>query len=143
MPGPLNAQFAVAVHALTLLTSEGGAPQSSEQMSRSIAANPVHIRRVLGRLREAGLVTSRPGAKGGWHLTRSASAVSLGDVWRAVQGQSPVFGLHGVQPGCPVGRGVTTALTVLDQQLTDSVVAQLDDITVAALIPDFAGVEPG
>lgn len=139
MAGRTNTQFAVAIHALTLLTSDDGAPQSSEQMSRSIAANPVHVRRVLGRLRDAGLVTSKPGPHGGWQLLKPAGEVSLGDAWRAVHEEAPIFGLHGVQPGCPVGASITTALTVLDGQLTASVVRELDGITVAALIPELCG----
>ena len=139
MAGRTNTQFAVAIHALTLLTSDEGAPQSSERMSESIAANPVHVRRVLGRLRDAGLVTSKPGPHGGWQLLRPASEITLGDAWRAVQENAPIFGLHGVQPGCPVGASITTALTVLDEQLTTSVVSELDGITVAALIPELCG----
>ena len=143
MAGPTNTQFAVAVHALTLLTSDGGAPQSSERMSTSIAANPVYLRRVLGQLRDAGYVDSRPGPRGGWHLIKPASEITLGDAWRAVQEGTPTFGLHGVQPGCPVGAGISVTLKALDQQLTEAMVRELDGITIESVIPDGADCTTG
>jgi len=140
--GPTNTQFAVAIHVLTLLSSDGGAPQSSERMSESVGANPVYLRRVLGRLREAGLVDSRPGPNGGWQLQRSAAEISLGDAWRAVQEGSPIFGLHAVQPGCPIGANITTELMALDRQLTVSVERELDSIMIAQLNPELPGHTP-
>lgn len=139
MAGPTNTQFAVAVHALTLLTSDGGTPQSSERMSTSIAANPVYLRRVLGRLRDAGYVDSRSGRRGGWHLAKPASEITLGDAWRAVQEDASTFGLHGVVPGCPVGASVSETLRELDQQLTEAMVRELDGISLLQVLPEGAG----
>ena len=138
MAGPANTQFAVAIHALTLLSGPADPPKSSEAMSGSIAANPVYVRRVLGRLREAGLVDSRPGPRGGWHLLRPAAEITLGDAWRAVQEGSPIFGLHEVQPECTVGAGIRATLASLDAQLTQSVERELDGITVESVIPEHA-----
>ncbi len=138
MAGPTNTQFAVAIHVLTLLGNSAGTPVSSEVMSESAAVSPVYLRRVLGRLREAGLVGSRPGPRGGWVLQREPSAITLGDAWRAVQEGAPLFGLHGVQPGCPVGASITETLAGIDRQLTASVEAELDGITVERVMPDLS-----
>lgn len=138
MAGPTNTQFAVAIHVLTLLAGHVGRPLSSETMAESVGSNPVYLRRVLGRLREAGLVGSRPGPKGGWHLERAAADVTLGDAWRAVQDGASIFGLHAVQPGCPVGADVTRTLTRVDEQLTRTVEEELDRTTVAQVMPDLA-----
>ncbi len=138
MAGPTNTQFAVAIHVLTLLGGSEATPVSSDVMTESVAANPVYLRRVLGRLREAGLVGSRPGPRGGWQLQRPPSEITLGDAWRAVQDGAPIFGLHAVQPGCPVGASITETLGGIDRQLTASVEAQLDGITVASVMPDLS-----
>jgi Rrf2 family protein len=141
VPRPTNTQFAVAVHVLTLLAgAPAGAPTSSDRLAESTNANPVHVRRVLGPLRAAGLVTSRPGAHGGWELARDPAGISLAEVWRLVQGDDPVLGLHGSNPHCPVGQGIQATLVGLDREVAAAVEAQLARSTVADLLrPAGAG----
>lgn len=134
MARPTNTQFAVAVHVLTLL---GGAPDevlSSELLAGSVGANPAHVRRVLGALRRVGLVASRPGAHGGWQLGRSAEALTLGDVWRAVQGDDPLLGLHGAAPACVVGQRIQRALSDVERRAAQAVEEELTRTTIS----DFA-----
>jgi Rrf2 family protein len=138
MPGPTNTQFALGVHLLTLIGGHPDAPISSEAMSESTGASPVHSRRVLGELRRAGLVESRPGPRGGWQLTREPEAISLADVWDAVHGEEPVLGLHSVDPDCPVGHEIQGALTVLDREVVAAVRAQLAARTIAQLLDEVA-----
>ncbi len=133
-----NTQFAVAVHALTLLASAPGTPMSSEEMAGSVLANPVHLRRVLGRLRGAGLVTSRPGPRGGWQLTRTPEEIPLGDVWRAIHGEDPLLTLHGVNPACPVAAGIERAFADVDRRAAGALVAELDRTTVADVLGGVA-----
>ena len=64
MSRPTNTQFALAVHVLTMLAALPRELRNSEEMAGSAGSNPVHIRRVLGRLRAAGLVASRSGRTG-------------------------------------------------------------------------------
>lgn len=136
MARPTNTQFAVAVHLLTLLA---GAPKdvlSSELMARSVGANPVHVRRVLGALRRAGLVGSRVGVHGGWQLARTADTVTLGDVWRAVQGDDRLLGLHGAAPECNVGQRIQRALGDVDRRATKAVADELSRTTILDLARD-------
>lgn len=140
MAAPSNTQFAVAIHVLTLISSGHPEFRSSEAMAQSVGSSPVYIRRVLGHLREAGLVTSRPGPGGGWDLTRPATDITLGDAWRAIQEGAPVFGLHQVAPECPVGSGIAVTLTELDHQLTAVLEDHLDRTTIAEVIPANAGM---
>ena len=126
-----NTQFAVAVHVLTYLAgTPEGRPVSSDELSESTNVNPVYVRRVLGPLRRAGLVRSRPGAHGGWELAVDARTVTLGQVWRLLQGTDPVLGLHGPDPACPVGRSVQDSLTALDQVVAGAVATELERFTV-------------
>ena len=131
---PTNTQFALAVHMLTLL---GGSPDeilSSEVLASSAGSNPVHVRRVLAHLRGAGLVASRPGVGGGWQLVGDPSNITLADVWRAVQGDDPVLGLHGANPACTVGRRIQDALVGIDRRAAHAVEAELEQTTVCQLV---------
>jgi Rrf2 family protein len=126
MTRPTNTQFAVASHVLLLIVAAHDRPVSSEEMARSVQASPVYLRRVLGRLRAGGLVTSRPGPHGGWQLTRAAAAITFGDVWRAVHGDEPVLGLHGPAEACPVGAEVGTLMTGIQERITQAIEDELD-----------------
>lgn len=138
MSSPTNTRFAVGYHALGLLASIPDEPLSSEQMAVSVGSSPVYLRRVLGMLRRAGLVESRPGAHGGWLLARPPQEISLGDAWRAVQGDEPVLGIHGPPPECPVGGAVRVRLTEVEKRVARSIEDALDEQTVADIVPDGA-----
>ncbi|MFD0658855.1 Rrf2 family transcriptional regulator [Thermocatellispora tengchongensis] len=88
-----NTRFAVAVHVLTYLAGVAGErPVSSDELSASTNVNPVHVRRVLGPLRAAGLLRSRPGVHGGWELAVPAGDITLAEVWRLLQGRTRCSG---------------------------------------------------
>ncbi|TDD80172.1 Rrf2 family transcriptional regulator [Actinomadura rubrisoli] len=126
-----NTQFAVAVHVLTYLAGRAdGSPASSDELSGSANVNPVYVRRLLGPLREAGLVRSRPGAHGGWELATGARDITLAQVWLLLQGEDRVLGLHGPDPSCSVGRSVQQSLTALDRAVADAVTTELGRFTV-------------
>lgn len=127
-----NTRFAVAVHVLVYLDGVGRErPVSSDELSSSTNVNPVYVRRVLGPLREAGLVRSRPGAHGGWELAADAERISLADVWRLLQGDDPVLGLHGPAPECPVGRTIQSSLVSIDRGVAAAVERELAGVTIA------------
>ena len=131
VPRSTNTQFAVAVHVLTFLAGAAdGRPVSSDLLSTSTNTNPVYVRRVLGPLRDAGLVRSRPGVHGGWELATDPRGLTLAQVWRLLQGTDPVLGLHGPDPACPVGRTVQESLTALDREVAAAVGRELERTTV-------------
>ena len=134
MPGPSNTQFAVGVHVLTLLSAEPETTKSSEVLAASAGSNPVHVRRVLGRLRRAGLVRSRPGPHGGWLLDGATCETTLAEVWDAVHGDDPVLGLHSASPNCEVGQRIHGALAELDRRAARALTAELAETTLGDLV---------
>jgi Rrf2 family protein len=109
-----NSRFTIAVHTLTLLAQSQGDPVTSEYIAGSVNTNPVVIRRVLGAMRAAGLVTSQGGNGGGWRLANSPQVITLRDVYRAVEEEDePLFPMHPRSPNslCPVGRHIQHALS--------------------------------
>src|SRR3954447_11479762 len=130
MSGPTNTQFALGVHMLTLLAGSAPASLSSEEMAGSAGSNAVHVRRVLGGLREAGLVTSRPGVGGGWQLVADPQTTTLADVWRVVHGDGNVLGLRSADPRCPIGRSIQASLAAIDRQAAQAVADELQATTI-------------
>jgi Rrf2 family protein len=129
----VNTRFALAVHVLTMLAALPRELQRSESMAASAGTNPVHVRRILGRLRDAGLVASRPGPGGGWQLVRAPEATTLRDVWRAVQGDELVLGVHDVSPNCPEGGRIRAGLLDIERRAAAAVEAELATTTLADL----------
>jgi Rrf2 family protein len=139
-----STRFSVGVHLLTLLSvAPEGMATSSEEMAGSVGSNPVHVRRVLGRLRAAGLVASRPGVGGGWRLTREPGAITLGDVWRAVRAEDgQLLGLHAANPECEIGREIHGVLGDIDRDAARALEAELDATSVEE-VTQRAVAEPG
>jgi DNA-binding IscR family transcriptional regulator len=133
MSGPANTQFAVGVHMATLLAALDQAPQTSELLASSAGSNAVHVRRVLGRLRDAGLVVSRPGPKGGWQLAVDPDTTTLADVWRAVHGDDGILGVHEASPACRVGRRIQDSLAEIDRSAVRAVERDLAGMTLGDL----------
>ena len=78
-----NGKLSLALHALGHMVGRAQ-PLTSDQIALQNATNPVVVRRVLGQLRQAGIVRSDKGHAGGWRLARDAETISLADVVRAL-----------------------------------------------------------
>lgn len=136
-----SSRFAVAVHILTLAMlarseAEGGLVTSA-RMADSVNSNPVVVRRILGALRNAGLVTSQPGPHGGWRLARSPEQMTLLDVYRALEDE-PIFALHHnpPSPSCLVGRHMPSVLATVFRDAEAAMAAKLAAVTVAEVIDE-------
>lgn len=108
----VNSRFPVGVHVVTLLAHDAPSPCTSEYVAGSVNTNPVVVRRLLGRLADAGLTESRMGPGGGWTLRRSPEQITLLDVYRATADTGLVAGVPSPpNPQCPVGRSIQPVLT--------------------------------
>lgn len=135
MARPTNTQFALAVHTLTLLASDPR-PLSSDALAARVRSHPAHIRRVLGHLRRAGLVGSRPGPHGGWQLRHRPAEITLADAWRAVQRSDRLLGLPGPDPAVATGQAIERALLALDRRAQSAVEHELARTTIAELVAE-------
>jgi Rrf2 family protein len=131
----VSTRFSVALHALTLLASQPDEALTSEFIAGSINTNPAFVRRLMGSLRAAGLVTSQPGNRGGWELAADPERLNLAEVRRAVDEGAP-FALHAKPPNvqCPVGRNIQRALTGVYARAERAMEAELGRTSVAGLL---------
>ena len=133
-----NSRMTIAVHALAwmaLAQRQGHAVLTSNQVADSVNTNPVIIRRCLGDLRQAGLVSVRHGAGAGWSLARAPAEITLLEVYDAVGQESP-FGLHHTEPNldCPVGKGIRPALGHVYGQIEQALRRELAVVSVADVL---------
>ncbi len=101
----------MAIHALTMLARWEDRSLTSAEIADSLASNPVLVRRILGSLRDAGLVWATEGRGGGWSLARTPREITLYDAYTAVEA-GPVLSRHPHAPSdaCEVGRHMQALL---------------------------------
>ena len=132
-----SSRFAVATHILTFLALKGQEPVTSEAIATSVNTNPVVIRRTMAGLREAGLVLSQPGTGGGWRLVGAPEAITLGEVFRAVE-TDEVLTLPQKSPNasCVVGRAICGTLGKVFHEAEAAMVERLGRVTIADILCD-------
>ena len=132
-----SSRFTVAVHVLTLLAYEEGRALTSDYIAGSVNTNPVVIRRVLGLLSKAGLISTTEGAGGGTVLAKPAKRISLADVLHAVE-QGELFALppNDPNPLCPVGRCVQTILGEHLERLQGLLERAMKRVSVAEILEE-------
>ena len=90
-----------------------------------------YLEQVLLSLKRAGLLTSKRGSTGGYHLTREPEEITVGAVLRAVEGTRAAF-----QPGIS-GRsngGAAPDLADLWLEITEAVSNVVDRVTFGDLV---------
>ena len=84
-----------------LAVHQGEGPIPVNVLAQRQALSPLYLEQVFSALKKAGLVRSVKGPRGGYMLGASPSALTLGDILRALKletnipGTSPVLSLEG------------------------------------------------
>lgn len=130
-----NTRFTVANHILALLAAHPGELLTSEFIAGSVNTNPVVVRRLLGPLRQAGLVQAQLATGGGWRLARRPDEISLLSVHQAVD-DVELFPMHGrlPNPTCVVGRNIQHALEGVYAEAREALEERLERETIADVL---------
>ena len=142
-----NKRFVVGLHVLTALALTDSDTVSSDELAWSANMNAAAVRRVLGLLRDAGLVRSKPGPSGGFALVGRPEDITLLDVYAAVD-QGPPFRADQNDPNgeCPIGSNIRPALSDAFEPVQAALHDALDDVTLADVVGDVRermATEPG
>ena len=118
-----------AMLALAQAQSEEAGPLSVEVLAQRQGLPRRFLEAIVADLRAAGLVVSTRGARGGYTLARPASEVSLGDVFRAVDG--PLAEVRGLRPHETSYEGVARHLPTVWVAVRASLREVLDGTSLA------------
>lgn len=133
-----DSRLSSVLHALLHMAEHEG-PMTSEVLARCLGTNPVVVRRTMGLLREAGLVTSDRGHAGGWRISADLSTVTLRHLHEAL-GEPAIFALgnRNERPQCLVEQSVNAALDGAFADAEALLLERFAGITLATLADDFA-----
>ncbi len=113
----ISSRFTIALHIFACVdTFKDDYKVTSDFLATSINTNPVIIRKILTRLKNAGLINVARGT-GGIELTRALSEITFFDVYEAIDPveRGELFRFHEApNPDCPVGRNIHA---LLDEKL--------------------------
>jgi Rrf2 family protein len=134
----ISSRVAVAVHILAYLAWKRDEPSTSEKIAGSVNTNPVVVRRIMGSLRDAGLVQAQPGAGGGSMLVREPGEITLLDVYRAVEDGDDLFAMH-AEPcqHCGIGSNIRDVLKGIFCRAHDAMQGVLAEVTIGDVFAEL------
>src|SRR6478735_1711854 len=131
-PVDISAKTDYAIRALLALAERPGGPVSVEALASAQTLPKKFLEAILSDLRRAGIVTSQRGAAGGYTLARPASEISLGEVFRVVDG--PLAEVRGLRPHETTYEGVAKHLPVVWVAVRASLRRVLDETSLADVL---------
>ena len=126
-----NSRFALALHTLGHMAAEPDRIRTSAEMADHAGTNPVVVRRVLGKLRTAGLLTSEKGHAGGWRLARDPGEITLADVYRALGESFFAADDNAEPPTCSVEIALNSRVKQVLQGIERDLITRFSATTIA------------
>lgn len=129
----MNSDFVVAVHALTALHHHKNETLSSERLADNVCTNPVRIRRVMAKLKKAGLVETRLGCADGGYACHMGAVITLRQVAEALNAQftETTWRSGDAHMECHIASGMAGYVNDLYEQLNELCLKRLARITIA------------
>jgi Rrf2 family protein len=124
----IPAKVDYGLRALLDLTT-AGTPKTAEALAVDQELPARFLGAILADLRRAGIVASQRGAEGGYRLARPATAITLAQVIRALDG--PLAEVRGYRPEATHYEGAAEHLQVVWVAVRASLRQVLDNVTLA------------
>jgi len=126
-----NSRLSLALHTLGHMAGDPGRVQTSSDIAAHAGTNPVVVRRVLGRLREAGLLTAERGHSGGWKLARPPQDITLADVYLALDESLIASPDQDHVPSCSVENALYRRVTDVMRDIEHSLIERLAETSLS------------
>ena len=132
-----SSQFVVATHIMAMLAVKrlylpDHDSTNSDEIADSVNNNAVVIRRILSKLREAGLVISKTGPHGGSVIAKDPRVITLEHIYKAVKEEGSIFHMHYSEPNpyCLIGGNIQNCLGDTFKEIEKSLSGILSGITL-------------
>ena len=126
-----------AVHILAFIQLNPTGSLSSGSIAESIRTNPGCVRQLMSALRKSGLLSSDQGHPRP-SLTRKPSAITLLDIYKAVEGNKPLLHLDThTNPECGVGIYIQLSLQDYFDQVQRTAENEMRQITLQNILDRY------
>ncbi len=126
-----NSRLSLALHTLGHMAGDPDSMRTSADIAEHAGTNPVVVRRVLGKLREAGLLTSEKGHAGGWRLARAPELITLADVYLALDESLVATNGEETAPSCSIEHVLHRKVASVLEEIEHSLIERLAATTIA------------
>ena len=135
----ITSRFTIAVHIITAIDYfQDKEKVTSSFLACSVGANPLIVRNVRRKLKEAGIIDISQG-KSGIALARKLDEVTFYDIYKAVDciNEEGLFHFHeNPNTNCPVGRNIHKAMDKKLLQVQEAMEEAMKKITLADVAED-------
>jgi len=130
-----NSRLSLALHTLSHMAAEPDRVRTSATIAGHAGTNAVVVRRVLGRLKAAGLLTSEKGHAGGWQLARPPELISLADVYLALEENLVAAPAPSELSTCSVEHALHHRVAEVLQDVEQNLIRQLGETSIKDIPP--------
>lgn len=129
----MTGEFSVAVHALVVLNHRAPEILSSEMLAANVCTNPARIRKVMAKLRKAGMIGTKSGSEGGYYFKGDGEAINLRMVCEAIDGRVIQAPWHSGDSGlkCLIASGMAGILDEICDAVDEAGRKTLEKTTIA------------
>lgn len=140
---PHHKWFGIALQALVVLAHKDQ-PCTSAEIAKRLQVEPTLLRRVMAELAREGLLETKEGKDGGYKLSRSAGAITLADVYLALQLGEPLCkGLEQTTGEHEFGQEMRQAFGEISEGVKNSALAMLGQGTIEQLTRRVCDLKKG
>ena len=136
-----SVQFSDAVHILAYIATFQDSNQlSSTDIAASVHTNPSNVRKIMGPLRDAGLIKTTNGTPKPY-LAKAPSDISFFDIYRSLE-QPEIFQVDTeTEPQCPVGGNIQSILSDEYLLLQQTVEEKMHQISLEHILQKITKAE--
>jgi Rrf2 family protein len=120
----------MAIHYIAVNETSSGAV-SAKRIAEEFHIPPELLAKILQRLAKEGLITSQNGPKGGYVLARRPTAITVGEVVRALEGPIRIVECYEETSDCPQMERCNLRRPV--QKIQSAITHMLDSMSLAEL----------
>lgn len=130
----MTSEFAIAVHALVFLNHKQETV-SSEALACNVCTNPARVRKVMAKLKKAGIIVTKEGLDGGYHFDKEPSGVNLRQVCDAldVDFVSASWKSGDEDMNCMIASGMAAIMDEIYEDLDELCKKRLESITIQSI----------
>lgn len=130
----MTSEFAIAVHALVFLNHKQDTV-SSEALACNVCTNPARVRKVMAKLKKAGIIKTKEGLVGGYHFDRDPSSVNLRQICDALEVDfvSASWKSGDEDMNCMIASGMAGIMDGIYADLDELCKKKLESITISSI----------